>query len=178
MALDFIRDILNAYPHHLDKFDIYRGRIISLWALIESGIDQANHYAWRYSGMTLAEKVPVSLNRKIKLFKEANRDLLPFEPLRERAAELIANVDALYEARHWLVHGYIIPEECGKRDWVLGRHYFPKETRGLVTVKHTYVEDDLRELRSVLLELTQDFGRYLYALADQVEKHGVGDKPS
>jgi len=65
------------------ELDRRRGAIIALWAAIESAIDKSNHFGWLYSRKSISKVVPQSLRWKIQLFEKINRDLLPFESLRE-----------------------------------------------------------------------------------------------
>jgi hypothetical protein len=160
----------------ISKFDGYRGNIIGIWACIESAMDRANHYAWWYSDQKVAAMVPVSLGRKIKLFKEINRDLAPFRPLKEQAERLSWAVDELFEDRHWLAHGYLDVAAHEKDQWIVEKHAFPKETGGLVTIRRSFSEEDLQMLRLKLRALAHEFSRYLRALAQQVEKHAADDK--
>lgn len=164
-----------SYAHHVDMFDTYRGQIISLWACIESAMDQANFYGWCYTRKRVAAKVPVTLNRKIKLFEEINRNLLPFEPLKEQAASLLERTKALVEDRHWMAHGYILPKECSATSWVLVKHEFPRTTGSLDTLKRTFTQDEMSELRTKLLDLMKDFTPYIEALALQVPQHPEED---
>jgi hypothetical protein len=155
----------------ISKFDGYRGNIIGIWACIESAMDRANHYAWWYSDKEVAEKVPVSLGRKLKLFKEINRDLAPFAPLREQAERLSSAVDGLYEERHWIAHGYLDVKQSLDSLWIVEKNEFPKATGGMVTVSRTFADEDLQVLRLKLMALALEFSGYLRTLADQVEKH-------
>lgn len=167
-----------AEAENLDNFSRHRGRFISLWATLESGMDKANYYAWIYSDHAVAAAVPVSLSRKITLFKRVNRDLLPFEPLKEQAASLIERVDDLVEDRHWMAHGYVYPRKCTKGSWLLIRHGFLRETGGLIDLERTFTDDDMLALSKKVVNLTNDFADYINALAAQVVKHGPNDNRS
>jgi len=120
----------------------------------------------------------VSLTRKLELFKDVNRDLLPFEPLRATASDLLSRIKALMDDRHWMAHGYLQPSECTDAVWVLHKHEFPKETGGLAIKKRTFTRAEVIELRWTLISLVNDMADYVNALAIQVTKQDFYDQRS
>lgn len=160
----------------IDLFDAYRGRVISHWAGVESCIDQANHFAWLYSKKEVSDKVPVGLSRKLNLFEKVNRDLLPFEPLREDAARLLERVKALMDDRHWMAHGFLDPRAFTETAWNLKKHEFPKNTGGLELLSRFFTEGEVNTLCVNVREVCADFTRYSHTLIAQVHMHAADDK--
>ena len=176
MELDDIIELIRRSAESTGKFDSLRGTIIGTWACIESAIDRSNHYGWWYTERGVADKIPVSLGRKVKLFEEINRDLLPFESLRGTGAQLLARVNSLFDDRHWMAHGYLLVEKSGEDHWVVQKHDFPRDTGGLLTVERTFTLEELHTLRGDLMHLALDFSGYLRAMAQQVDKHPREDR--
>lgn len=153
-----------------EEIDRRRGAILSLWAAIESSIDRANHYGWLYSKKTVSQVVPQNLRWKIQTFKKINRDLLPFEPLREAAAELLDWIERRYDDRHWMAHGYLLPWECGKDSWGFVKHEF-LGNGSIKDLNRTFTRDELVEITNDLCQLAWAMGHYSRHLAEQVLKH-------
>jgi hypothetical protein len=171
------RGYVDTETFNMAWFDRLRGGIIALWAAIESSIDQANHYGWLYSNKSVSKVVPQGLRWKIQTFKKVNRDLLPFEPLRERAAELLDWVERRYEDRHWMAHGYFTAWAPDGEGVQLVKHEFLSDG----TIKdsdRTFAFDDLSAIYYDLLELGGSFASYNQALAEQIQNHPFYDQRS
>lgn len=114
---------------HMREFDTHRGHIIAIWAGLETSLDLANLYGWQLTKGKIAPEVPVSLGRKMELFKRVHR-LDELAPIRELGMEVHLAMNELYEDRHWLAHGALLPEYCTPEGWRLLKNEFPKKKDG------------------------------------------------
>jgi hypothetical protein len=154
----------------LQQFDTLRARVINGWAIIEMIINQANHYAWRYTKKEISAVVPLNLGRKLELFKRIHRKVIPFQPLQESADELSRLLDGAYEVRHWLAHGVLQADSPDLNSWTLRKDQFNKDG-SITNVERTFTIKELTRFLLDLSDLANKMTVYCYALADQVEKH-------
>jgi hypothetical protein len=159
---------------HIQEFDQHRGAILGTWAGIEISIDQANRYAWHYSKRSVSKVVPQGLRWKLRLFADVHTKLLPFETLKETATDLLASLNDLFEVRHWMAHGFLMPQACGEMDWYLVKSEFAKDGDAPIEERR-FTFDELLEFRRQLTELATRMAHYDYALRDKVGEHPLDD---
>jgi hypothetical protein len=158
----------NAMVESAKLLCIHRGAVVGQWANIESSVDQANHYGWRFSREIVGNVVPQSLRWKKQTFEKLHVKSLPFLPLREQATRILAAIEAHEEDRHFLVHGYWDGEDDG--GWLLKKHVFERDG-SVSVVKCRYTHDELLDLQVELTKLVNQMTAYLNALIAQIEKH-------
>lgn len=171
----FLKQLCAALPRrsyrvHHTNFDAERGAAVALWAGIESSIDQANHLAWVYTGGSVSKVVPQNFGWKVETFRKLHRDIAPFKELAAEGTSILARLNARIEDRHFLVHGYNVPNERDREGWTLRKHVFRKDG-GLDILERRFSRTELASVRSDLLDLAEECARYLHALDLKVDKH-------
>lgn len=169
------RDVPNWLYPQIKAFDTLRGTILHLWAGVESSMDQANHYAWHYSGKTVSKAVPQSLRWKVELFEGIHTSVLPFEALKSKADALLPQIKALFEDRHWMAHGMMLPKKCDAETWLLMKHEFVRGDGGLKVHERRFTRPEMEDIRMRLVALGMEMASYLDALLNEFMNHRLND---
>lgn len=160
---------------HVERFHYERGRIIGLWAGIESGLDEANVTAWHYSDRKISKVVPQTLRWKLDLFERIHRELLPFAQLRREATAIVKAIKARQDDRNWLAHGMFGPVGRVADGWHLKKvKYLPNGDTD--TEARCFTAAEMKAIRHDLTRLSGRVIRYSVALRRQLEKHALDDK--
>ena len=147
--------------------------MVAGWAALESCLDQANHYGWKYSRRTISHKLPRNFSGKVQLFEKLHLKSLPFAPLKVDARALVKRLNSHLETRHFLVHGYLESSDI-EGGWTLCKHFF--EPDGSISRSHRrFTRDELSALNVDLTDLIKQATRYVNALVGQADKHGPHD---
>ncbi len=155
---------------HMEHFSYKRGQVMTMWSVIESHIDLANQAAWHYSDKTVSKVVPISLRWKIGLFKQIHRDLLPFQDLREQAADLVRLVKARQEDRHWFAHGCLVPRKSKPGSWLLSKGTLQADG-DLVFEERRFTVAEVTQLVGDLTSIGVKFSGYAVQVLAQLNKH-------
>jgi hypothetical protein len=151
----------------------YRGNILTLWAVIESNIDQANFCAWSLTSGTTSKVVPQSFRWKVELFAKLHSRVAPFLGLKAMADEIIALLEAQKDFRHLMAHGVYL---ASKPRWHFKMNVFEKDgSLGIITTVVTKAEFESRG--DELLNIAKKVIRYGDALDGKLRQHSENNQP-
>lgn len=167
MVPDFLKRFWVSVTHgpywrHYADFDRHRGRVVASWAGIESALDQANYTGWLWTKRAVSNVVPVSFGRKVALFRKLHREVPQFIAVSEDGTALIDRIMTHLEDRHFLVHGYNVPDENDRTGWKVRRHIFSAD--GFETVERRFALEELITLSRELSDIVDQAVRYSDAL--------------
>jgi hypothetical protein len=162
------------FYENVNELNRERGAIIGIWAAVESALDHANKYAWHYTDKSISKVVPQNLRWKIEVFEQVHLEVPPLAPLREQADELLSDIKRLFEERHWMAHGYLLPEKSDPDGWMLTKGEFLRDG-GYNLLERRFSKAELSAIRDDVLDLSLKVARYASAVARQIGEHGVND---